>query len=92
MTGKPARLLKSGWTEAWDSPEGLDPLPMPLQFLLTAEAQHRLFREPGNDLLTFPIGQVVGALNEVRPTAEVIEAMVKECEEATGSLERSQRR
>ncbi|MBV9514846.1 MAG: nitronate monooxygenase, partial [Mycobacteriaceae bacterium] len=29
-TGKPARLLKSRWTDAWDSPDAPEPLPMPL--------------------------------------------------------------
>jgi NAD(P)H-dependent flavin oxidoreductase YrpB (nitropropane dioxygenase family) len=88
MTGKPARLLKSGWTEAWEANDSPDPLPMPLQFLLTAEAQHRIFRDPGSDLLTFPVGQIVGTMNDVRSVAEVMESMTKECEEAAGAVER----
>src|SRR5262245_45611409 len=30
-TGKPARQLRSAWTEAWDSPDSPGTLPMPLQ-------------------------------------------------------------
>jgi NAD(P)H-dependent flavin oxidoreductase YrpB (nitropropane dioxygenase family) len=30
-TGKPARQLRSAWTEEWDRPDTPDPLPMPLQ-------------------------------------------------------------
>ena len=37
-TGKPARLLKTGWTGAWDVPEAPEPLPMPLQNILLSEA------------------------------------------------------
>ena len=33
-TGKPARLLKTKWTEAWAEEEAPEPLPMPLQNLL----------------------------------------------------------
>ena len=89
FTGKPARLLKSGWTEAWENKDNPDPLPMPLQYFLTAEAQHRIFRDGDNELLTFPVGQIVGVMNEVKSTAEVIEAMVKECEEAAGAIDKT---
>ena len=34
ITGKPARQLRSAWTEAWDDPANPEPLPMPLQPLL----------------------------------------------------------
>ena len=42
MTGKPARQLRTPWTEAWDGPDSPGPLPMPLQFMLTADAQARI--------------------------------------------------
>ena len=31
MTGKPARQLRTGWTDAWERSDTPDPLPMPLQ-------------------------------------------------------------
>ncbi|MGH8972293.1 MAG: nitronate monooxygenase, partial [Acidimicrobiia bacterium] len=34
LTGKPARQLRSAWTEAWERPDSPGPLPMPLQPLL----------------------------------------------------------
>src|SRR5690606_18224929 len=40
-TGKPARLLKSRWTDAWDAPDAPEPLPMPLQNILVSEAHQR---------------------------------------------------
>ena len=58
LSGKPARQLRSTWSEAWDDPKTPMPLPMPLQFLLTAEAVarvHRHARETGHDeLVTSP--------------------------------------
>src|SRR5690242_18163406 len=33
-TGKPARLLKTAWTEAWESEKSPGTLPMPMQFML----------------------------------------------------------
>jgi NAD(P)H-dependent flavin oxidoreductase YrpB (nitropropane dioxygenase family) len=44
FTGRPARQLRSAWTDAWDGPDTPDPLPMPLQGILTAEPQVRISR------------------------------------------------
>jgi NAD(P)H-dependent flavin oxidoreductase YrpB (nitropropane dioxygenase family) len=39
VTGKPARMLRSGYIEAWDSPEAPGALPMPLQLEVTPVGQ-----------------------------------------------------
>jgi NAD(P)H-dependent flavin oxidoreductase YrpB (nitropropane dioxygenase family) len=76
ISGKPARQLRSTWSEAWDDPKGPGALPMPLQFLLTAEAVARIHhhaRETGrDDLVTSPVGQIVGSMNALRPVADVL--------------------
>ena len=41
-TGKPARMLRNAWTDAWEDPDGPGPLGMPLQNILTAEANARI--------------------------------------------------
>jgi NAD(P)H-dependent flavin oxidoreductase YrpB (nitropropane dioxygenase family) len=84
ISGKPARQLKTAWTEAWDKP---DPgaLPMPLQFMATADATARIHRfadKPGSrakELLGTAIGQVVGRMNTVRSSRDVVYDMVGEC-------------
>ena len=43
-TGKPARLLKNEWTEAWEREDTPDPLGMPLQGLVTLDAIRRTKR------------------------------------------------
>ncbi|HEX9178901.1 MAG TPA: nitronate monooxygenase, partial [Burkholderiales bacterium] len=40
-TGKPCRMLKNDWTEAWEKPDNPKPLGMPLQFMVTSEAVSR---------------------------------------------------
>ena len=70
-TGKPARLLKTKWTEAWAEEGAPAPLPMPLQNLLVAEAHNRISASNNPDVISMPIGQIVGRMNEVRPVAEV---------------------
>jgi NAD(P)H-dependent flavin oxidoreductase YrpB (nitropropane dioxygenase family) len=83
-TGRPARQLRSGWTDAWEN-GGLEPLAMPLQGILAAEPWVRISRaaEAGEgraeELLTYFVGQVVGRLDAVRPAADVVEEMVGDC-------------
>lgn len=87
-TGKPARQLRTAWTEAWDDPANPDPLGMPLQYMLNAEAQDRIRRSGNTELMGTPIGQLVGSFTEVRTVAEVIAAMKDEYERTVAALPR----
>ncbi len=82
LTGKPARQLRSAWTEAWDDPATPDPLAMPLQPRLAREAQERIARtahkSPGaKELINYFVGQVVGSLNQVKSVRSVVEELVQ---------------
>jgi NAD(P)H-dependent flavin oxidoreductase YrpB (nitropropane dioxygenase family) len=83
MTGKPARLLRSAWSEAWERPDAPDPLPMPLQGMLYGEAARRISRAQNKELSGFPVGQIVGSMNRVRPTKDVMLDLVEEWIDAT---------
>jgi len=85
-TGKPARLLRTAWTDAWDSPESPGTLPMPLQFLATAEAMQRIFLSGNRDLAGMPVGQIVGRMKEPRPAGEILRSLVDEADEALAGL------
>ncbi len=83
LTGKPARMLRSAWTDAWDDPSNPGPLPMPLQPRLVREAQARISRtahkSPGAaQLANYFVGQVVGSLDHVRSVRSVVEELVQE--------------
>jgi NAD(P)H-dependent flavin oxidoreductase YrpB (nitropropane dioxygenase family) len=92
ITGKPARQLKSAWTDAWDSPNSPGPLPMPLQPLLVDYALHRIRRAaaagaPGAvQLVNYFVGQVVGSLDAVRPARQVLHEMIEEYVETVATL------
>lgn len=86
-TGKPARLLKSKWTEAWAAPDAPEPLPMPLQNLLVADAHNRINAAGDPDVVSMPVGQIVGRMNEVRPVADVMATLLSEYDEAVKRLE-----
>jgi NAD(P)H-dependent flavin oxidoreductase YrpB (nitropropane dioxygenase family) len=88
-TGKPCRMLRNDWTEAWERPDGPKPLGMPLQFMVTSEAVARGHRyaDKAKDVLFNPVGQIVGQMNAVRPAREVIRTLVEEYLEATERLQ-----
>ncbi len=86
-SGKPARLLKNRWTDAWQQPGAPEPLPLPLQNLLVSEAHQRLMRSGQPDVVPMPAGQVIGRMNEVRPVADVMAGLVKEANQALDRLQ-----
>ena len=81
-TGKPARMLKNTWTEAWEQDNTPNPLGMPLQGLLTADAMRRThqYAAKGNaQQVSFnAVGQVVGQINEVETCKSVVSRLVNE--------------
>lgn len=91
-TGKPARLLRTAWTDVWDAEDSPGALPMPLQFMLTAEAQGRMHsyadREDSGakELVGSPVGQIVGSMTRVRPAGEVVADLVQGFEETVERL------
>jgi NAD(P)H-dependent flavin oxidoreductase YrpB (nitropropane dioxygenase family) len=78
MTGKPARQLRTAWTEAWEAEGAPKTLPMPLQGILWGEMARRVSRAHTKELSGFPVGQIVGRMNKIRPTHEVMFDLVQE--------------
>src|SRR5713226_6242973 len=85
-TGKPARQLRSAWTDAWEDPANPRPLPMPLHTILTTDARQRIERdagqggEGGKQLINYFVGQSVGMFKDILPAAEVFRAISEECD------------
>ena len=67
-SGKPARLLKTKWTDAWDAANAPEPLPMPLQNLLVADAHARISASDDPGVIAMPAGQIVGRMNAITPS------------------------
>jgi NAD(P)H-dependent flavin oxidoreductase YrpB (nitropropane dioxygenase family) len=84
LTGKPARMLRTAWTDEWERDDAPPTLPMPLQSALVAEAQLRIQRGANKEgsgahtLANYFVGQVVGQMDRVRPARQVVLEMVEE--------------
>jgi NAD(P)H-dependent flavin oxidoreductase YrpB (nitropropane dioxygenase family) len=93
-TGKPARQLRSSWTEAWDrDPSSPGPLPMPLQTTISENALRSADRAAaaGNakarDMVTYFVGQGVGLVDSVRSAGQVVQSFKEEFAEAVDHLD-----
>jgi NAD(P)H-dependent flavin oxidoreductase YrpB (nitropropane dioxygenase family) len=91
-TGKPARQLRSTWTDAWERPDSPGALPMPMQSMLSEPALRRVdaLAERGHpgaqELATYFVGQGVGLMNRVRPAREVVREMAEDFLDAAERL------
>ena len=92
LTGKPARQLRSAWTDEWDDPANPRPLGMPLQPILVGEARARIERASyragsgAEQLANYFVGQIVGSMNVSKPAAQVVFDMIDEFIESVQSL------
>ncbi len=88
FTGKPCRMLRNDWTDAWETPGSPEPLGMPLQYMVSGIAVAATHRYPDQtvDVAFNPVGQVVGQFEKVEKTAAVVERWVNEYLEATEHL------
>jgi NAD(P)H-dependent flavin oxidoreductase YrpB (nitropropane dioxygenase family) len=88
LTGKPARQLRTEWTDAWDDPNGPGTLPMPLQGLLVAEALTRIQKYEVAPLLGTPVGQIVGRMTSERSVQAVFDDLTRGFEKAVDRVNR----
>ena len=93
-TGKPARQLRSAWTDAWEGADSPGTLPMPLQGLISEPAMARINRaaEAGNakarELVTYFVGQGVGLVDGIPSCRQVVADFMNEFAEALDDMRR----
>jgi NAD(P)H-dependent flavin oxidoreductase YrpB (nitropropane dioxygenase family) len=92
-TGKPSRQLRSDWTDAWaPNPGGQQPLPLPLQNMLSEPVLRRIDNLAARDtegaraLATYFVGQGVGLMTKVKPARDVVLEFIEDYLAATERL------
>ena len=91
-TGKPTRQLKSAWTDAWYVEGAPDPLPMPLQGLVSRRAMAKIDKlaesghEGAKQLATYYVGQAVGLMNQEQSARSVVYDFMQDYAEAVERL------
>lgn len=77
VTGKPMRQLKNKWVDEFER-SGLEPLPMPYQMILSTPIMNAAGQARMKDVCATAAGQIVGALHQLRPAAEIVTGMVEQ--------------
>ncbi len=80
FTGKFARMLRNGWTEAWDSGNNPESLGPPMQMMAVGSALRRMNKHPqqAKNLMFVPVGQIVGRMNRTMGAREQVMEIVEE--------------
>lgn len=87
ISGKPMRLLRNPWSDAWEAEDAPEPLRAPLQGLLVRDAMVSIYENRVEPLMTSAVGQVVGQLRELS-SAELLLRLMEELVEAVAAVER----
>jgi NAD(P)H-dependent flavin oxidoreductase YrpB (nitropropane dioxygenase family) len=83
-TGKHSRQLKSPWVDAWESKDAPEPLPMPLQTMVSEPAlkkvsdQAAIGHEGAKQLETYWVGQGIGLVNETLSAGQTVQKFKEE--------------
>ena len=83
-TGKHSRQLTSPWVEAWESKDAPEPLPMPLQTMVSEPAlkkvndQAAIGHEGAKQLETYWVGQGIGLVNETITAGQTVQKFKEE--------------
>jgi NAD(P)H-dependent flavin oxidoreductase YrpB (nitropropane dioxygenase family) len=91
-TGKPTRQLQSAWTDAWGAKGAPEPLPMPLQMVLSRPAMAKIDKlaERGHEgaqaLATYYVGQAVGLMNNEQSARSVVYDFMRDYADAVERL------
>jgi NAD(P)H-dependent flavin oxidoreductase YrpB (nitropropane dioxygenase family) len=85
VTGKSVRMLRNAWTDAWARPDAPPTLPLPLQDLVSNEcySRARAYPRQSKDVSILAVGQIVGRMNRLERTRDVIYRMADEYLQAT---------
>lgn len=83
-TGKPCRQLRSAWTDAWERDDAPEPLPMPLQSIVSDTAMSKVLKlangghQGAATLASYFVGQGVGMMNVPMSTRETVRAFMED--------------
>ena len=91
-TGKPTRQLRSAWSDAWHAADAPDPLPMPLQGLLSRPPMAKVDKLAAGGhagaqaLAAYYVGQAVGLMNAEQSARSVVHEFMQDYVDAVERL------
>jgi NAD(P)H-dependent flavin oxidoreductase YrpB (nitropropane dioxygenase family) len=87
LTGKPVRMLRTPWVDAWESAGAPRPLPSPLQALLVRDTMTAIFDHEVEQVMGTAVGQVVGMIDRVKSTKDQMYELMEQFGKAVAAFE-----
>src|SRR5690606_13262622 len=85
-SGKPCRVIRSEWIDAWSAPGAPEPLGMPAQQALTGEAFTAMHEHGDERVIYEAAGQSVFAITGQTSVAQQMQTLVSQAEERLAAL------
>ena len=87
-SGKPCRVVRSDWIDAWDAPDAPAPLGMPLQQVLTGDVFAAMHEHDDARLIYEAAGQSVFGIDRETTVADQFAVLLADLDSARKRLER----
>lgn len=85
-SGKPCRVVRSAWSDEWQSPEAPAPLPMPYQQVLIGDLLAAIEEHQVTPLVYEAAGQSIAWFNELTTVEQLMARLCQETSEALRAL------
>ncbi len=85
-SGKPCRVVRSAFSDAWDAPDAPAPLDMPYQQALTGRLLAAVEEHEVAPLMYEAAGQSVAWVREIEPVAQIMDRLVRETRQSLDHL------
>lgn len=86
-SGKPCRVIRSEWIDAWAAADAPTPLNMPLQQVLTGDVFASIHQHNNQDLIYEAAGQSIFGIQELTTIAEQMAGLIKGMDTAWARLQ-----
>jgi NAD(P)H-dependent flavin oxidoreductase YrpB (nitropropane dioxygenase family) len=87
LTGKPIRMLRTPWVDAWESSGAPAALPAPLQGMLVRDQMTAIFDHEVEEVMGTAVGQAVGMMDRVKTVRDQMYELVDEFAEAAAAFQ-----
>ncbi len=86
-SGKPCRVIRSDWIDAWSAADAPTPLNMPFQQVLTGDVFASIHQHNNQDLIYEAAGQSIFGIRELTSIAEQMQGLVHGMDSAWARLQ-----
>ncbi len=88
-SGKPCRVVRSAWSDEWESESAPKPLPMPYQQALTGDLLAAIEEHQVDPLVYEAAGQSIAWFNELTTVSDLMQNLISDTYSALDAMQRA---